>query len=188
MVNIGTTVIAPQDKVEREDALSRFSSYCRRMQELREGNISDEYLNRELLVDFLRINSDMISDLPKNTMQQIGVVNLVCQRAFKHSKYSNLDNIVQSFVTDVSRMMSTNPKEEPDLFEKRFGFAYNAELLLLRLLQSVIRVQADVVGSFRDIIASIYGKTGVEKFDEFYRGMEFSPHVLEIDYRVFCKE
>ncbi len=180
------TIAAPTDQKARESALERFSCYFRKLQELREGNITDEYLQRELLVDFLRINAHMLSDLPKNTLQQVGVVNLICQRSFKHPRFSNLDNILQGFSTDVARMMQTNPKEEPDLFEKRFSFACNAEMLLLRLLQSVVRVQADVVGGFRDIITSIYGKTGTEKFDEYYGQMEFSPAFWRtiIDYFV----
>ena len=181
-------VATPQEQRERESALERFAAYARKLQELKEGNISDEFLHRELLVEFLRINAGNLTDLPPNSLQQVGVVNLLCQRAFRHPKYKNVDNIIQSLVADVARLQGTDPREDPDLHLKRFGYALNSELLLLRVLQSVVRVQADVAGTFRDNIRSLYGENGTRSFDEFYANTEFSPNFWRTVIEHFVKK
>lgn len=185
---LATATTTSPEQIAKESAQERFDTYFRKLQDLREGNISDEFLHRELLLEFLRINAHQLTDLPEKAMQQVGVVNMICQRAFKHSKYKNIDNIIQSFVTDINRLMSTDKREEPELYEKRFGFAYNSEILLLRVLQSVVRIQADVSGAFRDIILGIYGESGTRKFDEIYYSSEFSPNFWRAIIEYFVKK
>ncbi len=164
------------DPVQEGDQL-RIDAYADKYLSLKENNASQDFLEREMLLEFVKVNQGHFSDLSENFLQQTSIVNIICLRSFKFERFKYIQNIIQGFTADVARYASLAPGEEEDFDDKRAG-AVNRLLvsddLLAKLVQAVIRVQAVILNAFEEIIISIFGKRVEGVYREICDRVEFS--------------
>ncbi len=179
------------------DLDSRINAYADAYSKLKENNASPEILEREMLTRFLHINLDRFSDLSPTPLQQLAVINLICLRAFKYERYKYVQNIIQGFIGDITRFtgleMGDNfDEEDEEDFLERKNMAKqnlrNTELLLFKLIQSVVRVQAVILNSFEEIIHEVFSEKGVALYKGIYDKLEFSSNFWRSVIETFIKQ
>ena len=162
--------------------------YLKRLNELREGNTAPEYVDREILLEFLRVNEPLFSDFPKREMQQVAVVDLICLRSFKFNKYKYFQNILQGFLTGLGTFSKTNKEEDPRQYDRIVKYLLDSEELLVKCLQAVIRVKVNVLGLVRDVMANLYTEEGAKAYDQMVEDQEFSQNLWRAIIEDFIKQ
>jgi len=182
---------------DQEGMELRFSAYLNRFAALKQSNAANEFMERELLSCFVQVNQARMSDLPQVGMQQNAAINLICTQAFRFGRYKYIQNILQGFLADLSRLYGIlesdrdEDEDEDDLAERLRHAKANllgSETLMLKLVQGVYRVQTVVYNTFKDVALELFGDTGVAGVQEMYERVELGANFWRVAIDNFVKK
>lgn len=169
--------------------IKRFERYLDKFRQLKERKITWELLQRELLLEFINVNSDRISDFPDNPMQQVTIVNVLFHGTMEHPAREFVARIVESFVSDLTRYGQAKGKDQDQAFlEKLLNNLISSEAILIKCIQGVIYVVASVIETCGQVIVNIYGHNSFEAYKDIVERHDLSSNFWRAIFEFYVKQ
>lgn len=153
------------------DRAQRLSAYADKLAQLKERNSLREVTERELLLEFIRINRGNINEYPLLETQQASIINLICPRAGDHPGYEFVRKLTGNFIA----LLSHYAKERGaggERVEQLRTHLDNAETLLIKCIQGVVYALGLITDNYEEIVLRHFGSGGLDKFNALIQEQE----------------
>lgn len=141
----------------------RFLAYQKRLRQLKDSSALREVMERELLLEFIRVNHGNINEFPLLKAQQQSVIELMCNRG-QHPGYDYIQRMTGVFMTLITRYekaVSNNDQESIDKFGSQLG---NTEALLIKNIQGIVYGMAIITDNFEEMVLRYFGQQSLGEY------------------------
>ena len=112
--------------------------YLQEFGKLKERTNLKEVLEREMLLTFIRANTERIAEFPLLEVEQNGIITLLSRRAFDHPCQEYLKTWLGSFLINLNHYAKTKNGGASDKAALHKKELLNAEKILIQCLQGVV--------------------------------------------------
>src|SRR5690554_5356426 len=116
----------PTDNMSQQE---RFSAYAARLSKMKESRAVREILERELLLEFIRINRGRINEFPLIEAQQRSISELFTLRGLEDPQYERVKNIITGFIQCLNKYGKALENQNPDETQQLIPELSNLEVL-----------------------------------------------------------
>lgn len=153
----------PSDGGKRLDTGQRLAAYQKKLRALKERSALREVVERELLLEFIRINHGNINEYPLLKAQQKSVVELLCARA-GHPGYEFIHKQISGFIVLLARYDKAQAANDMSRVEEvRVGLT-NTETLLIKCVQGIVYGMALITDNFEEVILRYFGQGALKEY------------------------
>lgn len=142
-----------------------FASYASTIRSLKERGALREIMERELMMEFARLNQSNINEFPLLEIQQQGIVNLVSGRMGDHPGHEYVSDLVNNFMVLAGRYEKAQAQEDLEQMEKLGKELSNTETLLVKLLQGIVFVMGLITDNFEELVLHYFGQGALEHYN-----------------------
>jgi hypothetical protein len=150
----------------------RIDAYLKRLALLKERSSLREVVERELLYECILANREGINEYPLLEPQQRSVLEFLTHRAQEHPGQEFVHKVLAAFVgalTKYSKLMDSGDAEATEDARRE---VFNAETVLVKLVQGAVYATALAVDNFGEVIIRYFGAESMEKMDEILKEVE----------------
>ena len=143
-----TEPVAVSAKLDKEQ---RLTAYQNKLRALKERSFLREGMERELLLEFIRINHGSISEYPLLSAQQKSVMELLCGRS-GHPGYEFIHKLIANFIIQLAHYEKAVKVGNSDQAEELQTFLLNSYSILFYCVQCIVYSMALITVNFYEII------------------------------------
>lgn len=157
----------------RPDREQRLSAYQKKLRTLKERSSLREVMERELLLEFLRINHESINEYPLLKAQQKSVIELLCART-GHPGYEFIHKLIASFIVQLvhyEKAMKVN--DAAQAAELQTGLI-NTESILVKCVQGIVYAMALITDNFEEIVLRYFGQESLQEYSSLIEKYELN--------------
>jgi len=151
---------------------ARLESYLGVLRPLKARSALREVLERELLLNFIGVNSGGISEYPLLETQQQSIVNLLCRRT-DHPADTVLRKLAGNFPVLLNRLDKETGSGDEAAREQTTIQLRNTESLLVKSVQGMVYAMGLTTDNFEELIMRHFGAPGLAQFGELIKTHEF---------------
>lgn len=145
------------------DTEKRLDAYQKKLRALKERSSLREVMERELLLEFLRINHGNINEYPLLKAQQKSVVELLGGRA-GHPGYEYIHQHVSNFIVLLAHYeKAINGKDTARAKELQADLV-NTEAMLIKCVQGIVYAMALITDNFEEIVLRYFGQGALKEY------------------------
>lgn len=147
------------------DKAQRLTAYQHKLRALKERSSLREVMERELLLEFIRVNHANISEYPLLKAQQSSVIELLCGRT-GHPGYEYIHKHVAGFIVQLGhyeKAVRTGDTERGD--ELQAGLL-NTESMLIKCVQGIVYAMALITDNFEEIVLHYFGQGALKEYSD----------------------
>lgn len=141
----------------------RLGAYQNKLRALKERSSLREVMERELLLEFIKVNHSAINEYPLLKAQQKSVVEILCGR-IGHPGYEFIHEHIAHFIVQLGhygKAVKVKDKERAREFEASL---VNTESLLIKCVQGIVYAMALITDNFEEIVLRHFGKDGLDEY------------------------
>lgn len=157
------TASAPESGPSQLDKNQRLAAYQQKLRALKERSALREVMERDLLMEFIRVNHGNISEYPLLKAQQASVIELLCGRA-GHPGYEYIHKHIAGFIVllgHYEKAVRAGDTERAD--EQRTGLV-NTESILIKCVQGIVYAMALITDNFEEIVLRYFGQDALREY------------------------
>lgn len=167
------TTSAPSAGGPRLDREQRLTSYQKKLRTLKERSALREVMERELLLEFIRINHSSISEYPLLKAQQQSVVELLCGRV-GHPGYEYIHRHIANFIVLLAHYEKAVNVGEKERAAELQAVLINTEALLLKCVQGIVYAMALITDNFEEIVLRYFGQAALSEYSKLIEKYELN--------------
>lgn len=160
------------DKHTPEERESRISGYLKKLKALKERSSLREVTERELLLEFIRINHSNINEFPMLKTQQNGIINLVCHRASGHPGAEYIKKIIAGFVSTLTRYEKATGAGDKEQAKQLLVDLGNTETLVIKCIQGVVYASSLTADNFEEVFIRHFGAESIDRYNKLLENNE----------------
>ncbi|WP_319468464.1 hypothetical protein [uncultured Pseudodesulfovibrio sp.] len=159
------TESSPQATGPRLDKEQRLIAYQKKLRALKERSALREVMERELLLEFIRINHSSINEYPLLKAQQKSVVELLCGRV-GHPGYEYIHKRIANFIVLLAHYeKAVKVKDTARAAELQAGLI-NTESMLIKCVQGIVYAMALITDNFEEIVLRYFGQDALQDYSK----------------------
>ncbi len=143
----------------------RLAAYVATLRQLKEKRSVRTVLERELLLEFIRLNQSRIDEFPLIEAQQRSISEILILHGSKYPLYTHARSMLTDFVQMLTKysnaQVHTNTQElaalQPELI--------NLEILLLKCIQGIVYSTTLALDNFSHVIVTYFGEKAYDTID-----------------------
>jgi len=155
------------------DKGQRLLAYQKRLTALKERSSLREVTERELLLEFIRINHDNINEYPLLKAQQQTVVELLCGRV-GHPGYEYIHKLIANFIVQLTHYVKAIKTDDMESAKKLQVDLINTESLLIKCVQGIVYAMALITDNFEEIILRYFGQVALQQYSSLIEKFELN--------------
>jgi len=145
------------------DKHQRLAAYQQKLRALKERSALREVMERELLLEFIRVNHGNISEYPLLKAQQASVIELLCARA-GHPGYEYIHKEIAGFIVLLGHYeKAVRAGDTGRADELRTGLV-NTESMLIKCVQGIVYAMALITDNFEEIVLRYFGQDALREY------------------------
>ncbi len=117
---------------------TRLNSYLSHIQQLKEKKPLNQITETEVLQFFIQTCINIIDECPTTEVSQMSIINLICMRASLHSDYEEIKKRISAFLFSLNTYLKENIKQNEEKNKIMQQEIFNAETILIKIIQVVI--------------------------------------------------
>lgn len=141
----------------------RYAAYRKKLLELRDGAALREVIEREMLLEFVRINHGNINEFPLLKAQQNSVIELMCNRG-QHPGYDFIQKMAGIFMTLVTRYDKARANNDTEAMKNIGGQLHNTEAILIKCVQGIVYGMALITDNFEEMVLRYFGQESLNDY------------------------
>jgi hypothetical protein len=163
---------APQEAGDPHlDKTQRLAAYQKKLRDLKERSSLREVMERELLLEFIRVNHSNISEYPLLKAQQKSVIELLCGRV-GHPGYEYIHTHISGFIVQLAHYeKAIRTKDEARAAELQAGLI-NTESMLVKCVQGIVYAMALITDNFEEIVLRYFGQNALKEYSSLIESHE----------------
>jgi hypothetical protein len=157
------TASSPAPGSPQLDKTQRLAAYQQKLRALKERSSLREVMERELLLEFIRVNHGNISEYPLLKAQQSSVIELLCGRT-GHPGYEYIHKHIAGFIVllgHYEKALKTGDTARAD--ELQTGLV-NTESMLIKCVQGIVYAMALITDNFEEIVLRYFGQNALREY------------------------
>jgi hypothetical protein len=156
---------SPHNGGSARDRTQRLAAYQQKLRALKERSALREVMERELLLEFIRVNHDNISEYPLLKAQQKSVIELLCGRQ-GHPGYEYIHKHTAGFIVQLAHYeKALKIKDEARIAELQAELI-NTESMLIKCVQGIVYAMALVTDNFEEMVLRYFGQGALKEYSE----------------------
>lgn len=152
-----------KSKANRPAPETRLDSYQDKLRALKERSALREVIERELLLEFITINHDFISEYPLLEAQQESVIEILCGRS-GHPGYEFIHQQIADFIVMLSHYGKAIKTEDTAHAEELKKQLVNKESILLKCVQGIVYAMALITDNSEEIVLRYFGQEALKEY------------------------
>jgi hypothetical protein len=145
------------------DKAQRLAAYQKKLRALKERSSLREVMERELLLEFIRVNHSNISEYPLLKAQQKSVIELLCGR-MGHPGYEYIHTHISGFIVQLAHYeKAIRTKDQARAAELQTGLI-NTESMLVKCVQGIVYAMALITDNFEEIVLRYFGQNALKEY------------------------
>lgn len=141
----------------------RYAAYQKKLRDLKDRSSLREVMEREILLEFVRINHSSINEFPLLKAQQNSVIELMCNRG-QHPGYDFIQRLTNNFMTMVTRYDKARANMDEDGMQTTGKQLHNNEVLLIKCIQGIVYGMALITDNFEEIVLRYFGQGSLNDY------------------------
>ncbi len=141
----------------------RYAAYRKKILALKDGAALREVIEREMLLEFVRINHGNINEFPLLKAQQNSVIELMCNRG-QHPGYDFIQKMTGIFMTLVTRYDKARTNNDKESMENIGSQLHNTEAILIKCVQGIVYGMALITDNFEEMILRYFGQGSLNDY------------------------
>lgn len=122
-----------------------------------------EVLEREMLLEFVRINHGNINEFPLLKAQQNSVIELMCNRG-QHPGYDFIQKMAGIFMTLVTRYDKARANDDKKAMDVVGAQLHNTEVILIKCVQGIVYGMALITDNFEEMVLRYFGQESLNDY------------------------
>ncbi len=143
----------------------RYLAYQKRLRQLKDSSTLREVIERELLLEFVRVNHGNINEFPLLKAQQKSVIDLMCNRG-QHPGYDYIQRMTGVFMTLITRYEKAVSNNDQDAIQRFGSQLHNTEALLIKSIQGIVYGMALITDNFEEIVLRYFGQQSLGEYSD----------------------
>lgn len=156
---------AASPPAEPQSREQRIEAYQAKLRQLKERSALREVVERELLLEFIRVNRSNINEFPLLESQQNSVISVLCQRS-EHPCYEYIRKLAGNFIVLLGHDEKEQAGQDETAKEATRTLLTNAETLLIKCAQGVVLALGLVTDNFEEIVLRHFGATALNDYND----------------------
>ena len=148
---------------QRLDTGQRLTAYQNKLRALKERSSLREVMERELLLEFIRINHGNINEYPLLKAQQKSVVELLCGRV-GHPCYEYIHEHIANFIVLLAHYEKATKVNDTGRMEELQAGLVNTESMLIKCVQGIVYAMALITDNFEEIVLRYFGQAALGEY------------------------
>ncbi|MFV0423379.1 hypothetical protein [Oleidesulfovibrio sp.] len=144
----------------------RLSAYVAKLQQMKESRAVREILERELLLEFIRLNQSRINEFPLIETQQRSISELFTLRGLEDPLYEHVKAIIGNFIQTLNRYGKALENSDEDSRRSLIPDLSNLEVLLVKCIQGVVYITALTLDNVAETLATYFGDDAYKAIDD----------------------
>jgi len=141
----------------------RLTAFQNKLQALKERSALREVMERDLLLEFLTLNHNAISEYPMLEAQQETVVELLCGRV-GHPGYEYIHKRIAHFIVQLAHYEKAVNVGDKARAQELKGSLLNTESILIKCAQGIVYAMALITDNFEEIVLRYFGQTAMKEY------------------------
>jgi len=157
----------------RLDKEQRLTAYQNKLRALKERSSLREVMERELLLEFIRINHSNINEYPLLKAQQKSVVELLCGRT-GHPGYEFIHELIGNFIVQLGHYgKAVKVGDSNRAVELQTGLI-NTESILIKCVQGIVYAMALITDNFEEVVLRYFGQGALQEYSTLIEKFELN--------------
>lgn len=157
----------------RPQAEERLNAYRIKLTALKERSSLREVMERELLLEFIKVNHGGINEFPLLKAQQKSVVELLCARS-GHPGYEFIHKHIANFIVLLAHYGKAVKVGDTKRTEELYASLINTESILLKCVQGIVYAMALITDNFEEIVLRFFGQSALQDYSELIERFELN--------------
>ncbi|EPR31527.1 hypothetical protein dsat_0851 [Alkalidesulfovibrio alkalitolerans DSM 16529] len=170
------TTVTPQEQDASPPAEihDRLAAYLRKLALLKERGALRDVMEREMLLEFIRINKNRINEFPLLQVQQNGVINTLGYRSNAHPAHEFVKRCTATFLHLLTQYGKAGQGRDAALADSLRAQIVNNEAVLIKCAQGAVYSAALIHDNFEEALISFFGEGAIEIMDEATERLEMN--------------
>ncbi len=154
---------SPTEGGPQLDTGQRLAAYQKKLRALKERSALREIMERELLLEFIRVNHGNINEYPLLKAQQTSVVELLCARA-GHPGYEYIHKHIANFIVLLAHYEKATKVGDSARAEEMQAGLVNTETMLIKCVQGIVYSMALITDNFEEVMLRYFGQGALKEY------------------------
>lgn len=152
----------------------RIDAYLSKLQLLKDKGALRDVMEREMLLEFIRINKSRINEFPLLPVQQNSVINILGYRSNAHPAHEFVKRNMASFLHLLTQFSKAKHGRDEPLSDSLRAQIVNHEAILIKCAQGAVYSAALIHDNFEEALISFFGESAIEIMDEATERLEMN--------------
>lgn len=157
------TAPPPPAAAPRLDNEQRLAAYQKKLRALKERSSLREVMERELLLEFIKVNHGSINEYPLLKAQQQSVVELLCGR-IGHPGYEYIHQHIANFIVLLAHYEKALNGKDVDRTNELQAGLINTESMLIKCVQGIVFAMALITDNFEEMVLRYFGQGALQEY------------------------
>ncbi|QJB55164.1 hypothetical protein [Pseudodesulfovibrio sp. zrk46] len=135
----------------------RLTAYQKKLRALKDGAALREVMEREVLLEFIKVNHGNINEYPLLKAQQQSVVNILCGRV-GHPGYEFIHKHIANFIVLLAHYGKAVQVNDATRTKELEAELVNTESMLIKCVQGIVYAMALITDNFEEIVLRYFGQ------------------------------
>jgi len=168
-----TMTTSPQTTGPKLDTEQRLTAYQNKLRALKERSSLREVMERELLLEFIRINHGNINEYPLLKAQQKSVVEMLCGRV-GHPGYEYIHQHIANFIVQLAHYEKASKVNDTARAAELQTGLINTESMLIKCVQGIVYAMALITDNFEEIVLRYFGQGALSEYSSLIEKYELN--------------
>ena len=155
------------------DTEQRLTAYQNKLRALKERSSLREVMERELLLEFIRINHGNINEYPLLKAQQKSVVEMLCGRV-GHPGYEYIHQHIANFIVQLAHYEKASKVNDTARAAELQTGLINTESMLIKCVQGIVYAMALITDNFEEIVLRYFGQGALSEYSSLIEKYELN--------------
>jgi hypothetical protein len=151
----------------------RLAAYLAKFEALKERRHLREVVERDMLLEFLRVNHSRIDEYPLLPTQQASVIEFLCRRSVGHPGHDYIQKPISQFLVQLNLYRKATKNQDEEAITKLGVDLGNLEMLLLKCAQGVVFSLALTLDNLAEVLVELFGDAVLDQSDAILKEKEF---------------
>lgn len=151
----------------------RLAAYLAKLDDLKSRGSLREVVEREMLLEFLKLNQLFIDEYPLLESQQQTIASIIFQPTMTpHPGYDFIHKKTDQFFANLNRYRHAEKNQDESAMAELVTQIYNQEMVLIKCVQGMVYSLYMVLDNFFEVTANYFGLAGVAVYEDFTKNYE----------------
>ncbi|MGE4297505.1 MAG: hypothetical protein AB7E47_05695 [Desulfovibrionaceae bacterium] len=163
-----------QPAAQAVDQETRLKKYMELFEKLKERSSIRELVERDMLMECIRLNQDHINEYPLLATQQNSIIEFLCRRREEDLVAAYVQEQVSLFLQILNKYSKAVGVGDTEMADLERANLLNQEAILVKIVQGAVYAMSFVNDNYEEVVLTYFGSESLEKIDEILEGAEMN--------------